>query len=325
MKQLIARQLLIKLANNNSPIESIEQLQAVFPDDAQDALSHIKLRVEAGEEITPLIGQLSGRDKEVTYNNLIDALYSNGHTTLVPYSDFQGLLQPLWDTIKLAKTKLIANLSYFLWVLATATVVASVAVLFVLPQYGTLFDSFGGTLPGPTRFVLGLTNSTLSTIAVVIYLLLIAALIRFFWQLKKKESGNSLWEIPFSKSIKQNIIEYLVLAYELLLLDVEENKVSRHQIVLSALSKARKFRSQPDQLSELLSDTTKTQLTVAEKTGTLSLELEEALNETLDRIQASANQRVKFINITLKIILILVVWALVSAIYLPIFHMGSII
>jgi type IV pilus assembly protein PilC len=90
-----------------------------------------------------------------------DALYCN----LVEAGEAGGILEQLLDRLALYQEKTIAiknkiksALMYPVAVLVVAFVVLTVIMIFVIPAFKDVFKSFGADLPGPTLFVIALSE-----------------------------------------------------------------------------------------------------------------------------------------------------------------------
>jgi type IV pilus assembly protein PilC len=90
-----------------------------------------------------------------------DALYSN----LVGAGEQSGALDALLDRLATYKEKILAikskikgALFYPIAVVSVAFGVVAVMMLFVIPQFKSVFTSFGAELPAPTLFVMGMSD-----------------------------------------------------------------------------------------------------------------------------------------------------------------------
>ncbi len=90
-----------------------------------------------------------------------DALYCN----LVEAGEAAGILETLLDRLALyqektlaIKAKIKSALMYPVAVMVVAFVVVAVIMIFVIPAFKQVFTSFGADLPGPTLFVMGMSE-----------------------------------------------------------------------------------------------------------------------------------------------------------------------
>ncbi len=104
-------------------------------------------------------------------NNLADALakhplhFDDLYVSLVRAGEAAGILESLLDKIATYKEKTEAikgkikkALFYPIAVLVMAFVVTAVLMIFVIPQFATLFEDFGADLPAMTLFVVAMSN-----------------------------------------------------------------------------------------------------------------------------------------------------------------------
>ncbi|MDD2545496.1 MAG: type II secretion system F family protein [Burkholderiaceae bacterium] len=90
-----------------------------------------------------------------------DSLYCN----LVEAGEAAGILEALLDRLALymekteaIKSKIKSALMYPISVVVVAFIVVTVIMIFVIPAFKEVFTSFGADLPGPTLFVMGLSE-----------------------------------------------------------------------------------------------------------------------------------------------------------------------
>lgn len=95
------------------------------------------------------------------YPMYFDSLYCN----LVEAGEAAGILEALLDRLALymekteaIKSKIKSALMYPISVVVVAFVVVAVIMIFVIPAFKEVFTSFGADLPGPTLFVMGMSE-----------------------------------------------------------------------------------------------------------------------------------------------------------------------
>jgi len=95
------------------------------------------------------------------YPLYFDALFCN----LVHAGEQAGILETLLDRLANYKEKIIAikskikaALFYPVAIIAVAFIITAVIMIFVIPAFKQVFTSFGADLPGPTLFVMGLSD-----------------------------------------------------------------------------------------------------------------------------------------------------------------------
>lgn len=112
----------------------------------------LKASVESGNSLTEAL-----REHPLQF----DDLYCN----LVQAGEQAGILDDILDKVAVYKEKTEAikakikkALFYPIAVMVVAAIVVTILLLFVVPQFETIFDDFGATLPGPTLIVIGMSK-----------------------------------------------------------------------------------------------------------------------------------------------------------------------
>jgi type IV pilus assembly protein PilC len=115
-------------------------------------LMDIKMEVETGNSLTTAFRK---------YPLYFDALFCN----LVQAGEQAGILDSLLDRLATYKEKILAikgkiksALFYPISIIVVAFIITAVIMIFVIPAFKELFTSFGADLPGPTLFVMELSD-----------------------------------------------------------------------------------------------------------------------------------------------------------------------
>ncbi|MBL8481870.1 MAG: type II secretion system F family protein [Rhodocyclaceae bacterium] len=115
-------------------------------------LSEIRTEVETGSSLTQAFRK---------YPQHFDALFCN----LVAAGEQAGILDNLLDRLATYREKILAVKSkiksamfYPLSVIIVAIVITAVIMIFVIPEFKKVFQSFGADLPAPTLFVIALSD-----------------------------------------------------------------------------------------------------------------------------------------------------------------------
>lgn len=126
------------------------------------ALQNIKEAVESGSTFADALAK---------HPKIFDQLYVN----LIAAGEVGGILDTILNRLaayiekamKLAK-QVKGAMVYPATIISIAVVVIGVILVFVIPTFAKMFADFGGTLPGPTLFVIGLSNFLKKYIVVII-------------------------------------------------------------------------------------------------------------------------------------------------------------
>ncbi|MFO1318526.1 MAG: type II secretion system F family protein [Burkholderiales bacterium] len=115
-------------------------------------LMDIKMEVETGNSLTTAFRK---------YPLYFDDLFCN----LVQAGEQAGILDSLLDRLATYKEKIVAikgkiksALFYPISIIVVAFIITAVIMIFVIPAFKELFTSFGADLPGPTLFVMAISD-----------------------------------------------------------------------------------------------------------------------------------------------------------------------
>ncbi|MHB8622848.1 MAG: type II secretion system F family protein [Sulfuricaulis sp.] len=118
----------------------------------QNVIMSIKQDIESGTALAPALGK---------FPLYFDALYCN----LVQAGEQAGILDGILDKvatykekIESIKGKIKSALFYPAAVVVVAFIITAVLLVFVIPQFQSLFSSFGADLPAMTKMVIGLSQ-----------------------------------------------------------------------------------------------------------------------------------------------------------------------
>ena len=119
----------------------------------QDLIMDVKATVEGGSSLAESLA------KHPLY---FDGLYCS----LVHAGEQAGILENLLDKIATYKEKVEAikgkikkALFYPIAIMGVAFIITAILLIFVIPQFESMFTSFGGDLPAMTKFVVGLSHA----------------------------------------------------------------------------------------------------------------------------------------------------------------------
>ena len=144
-------------------------------------LNEIRTDVETGSNLSQAFA------RQPKY---FDKLFCN----LVGAGEQAGILDSLLDRIALYKEKMLAikgkiksALFYPAAVVVVAALVISVMMLFVIPEFKSVFTSFGADLPAPTLFVIALSDAFVAY-WYILFGALIATIVGIAWSYKRSRA-----------------------------------------------------------------------------------------------------------------------------------------
>ena len=120
-------------------------------------LFDVKTEVETGSSLAAAVSSAAFRK----YPLYFDALFCN----LVAAGEQAGILETLLDRLATYKEKILAiqskiksALFYPIAIIAVAFIITAVIMIFVIPAFKQVFEAFGADLPGPTVFVMTVSD-----------------------------------------------------------------------------------------------------------------------------------------------------------------------
>jgi len=228
-------------------------------------------------------------------------------------------------------------------VFAAAFLVTSVLLIWVIPTFAEVFTSFGAALPAPTRFVIALSNFMVAN-----GLVLFAALIAFFWMMRRFVKTDRGKQVLHPLSLKLPVLGDLVrkvaiarftrtlgtmISSGVPILDALLicGKTAGNKVVEREISHVRASISEGKPIAEPLMDSVifppmvVQMINVGETTGALDAMLNKVADFYDDEVDNAVNALKQLIEPIMILILGTIVGGLVIAMYLPIFKLGSVI
>ncbi|MEO3678237.1 type II secretion system F family protein [Rheinheimera sp. FR7-31] len=301
-------------------------------------MQKISVKIQAG---LPLSDTLREHPK------YFDDLYCD----LVKSGEASGSLDKIFDRLALYKEKAEALKSkikkamfYPVAVIVVAAIVTSILLIFVVPQFASIFAGFGAELPAFTLFVLGISEGMQKYWWVVL-----AGLIATFYIVRKTYNSNlkfRTWadgriiKLPVIGNILNKaavaryartlsttfaagvpLIEALESAagasgnevYKNAILFIREEVSSGNQMYLAM--------KQTDQFPEMVIS----MVSIGEETGALDSMLAKVANIYEQEVDDAVDGLTALLEPMIMAVLGVVIGGLIIAMYLPIFQMGSIV
>jgi type IV pilus assembly protein PilC len=229
-------------------------------------------------------------------------------------------------------------------VTAVAILVIVIIMLFVVPTFSKMFTQLGGTLPLPTRMVIGLSNF-IAGIGGLITLIVIIAAIVFIVQFRKAEKGKTitdsiLLKLPiFGTLLKKVAVAKFTRTLGTLvssgvpILDCLEitAKTSGNKVVEYSILDVRKevvggkTLADPIKKAKVFPPMVTHMVAVGESTGALDAMLSKIADFYDDEVDAAVSNLTAMMEPVLMIFLGTTVGFIVVAMYLPIFKLITLI
>lgn len=241
------------------------------------------------------------------------------------------------------KAKIKKALLYPIVTLCFAIIITVVMLVFIVPQFESLFSSFGTALPLPTRMTIQLSRALLHHW--ILFVFAIMAPILLFTILKKRISrfrqflDKRILKLPLiGKILQKNMIARFASTLSLSLtsglliieaLDMIKNIIN-NTLFYDALTQIKKLTEQGKPLNLSLKSTKMfpnmvlQMVAIGEEAGKLS----EMLNKVADYYEAEIDQLIdgvsQLIEPVMMLFLGLIIGGLIITMYLPIFKLGTV-
>jgi type IV pilus assembly protein PilC len=280
------------------------------------------------------------------YPNIFDDLFVN----LVAAGESGGILdvilQRLSNYMEKAmklKSKVKGAMTYPASVLVISIAVVALLLVKVIPVFQKMFEGFGGELPGPTQFLISLSQYAQKYFLVAIIAL--AIVVYAFRRYYKTEKGTLLIDGLILKSpvfgplLKKVAVARFTRTMATMMtsgVPILEglaivSKTAGNKIVENALIRVRKSISEGKTIAEPLLETgifppmVVQMIAVGEATGALDAMLSKIADFYDDEVDAAVNAMTALLEPFMMVFLGGVVGGMIIAMYLPIFKMASVV
>ena len=241
------------------------------------------------------------------------------------------------------KSQIKAAMVYPTAIMAVALIVVSVLLVFVIPIFAKMFADFGGALPGPTQFVMGVSEFMQSYI---VFMLIGAGGAGFglkkYYETKggRYQIDKLMLKLPVAGDLIRKIsVAQFTRTFGTLLqsgVPIMEGleivaRIAGNIIVQNAIMEARTSVGEGKTLSEPLGKTgvfppmVVQMINVGEATGALDAMLGKIADFFDDEVDAAVSALTALLEPMLMVFLGTVIGFIVIAMYLPIFKMASVV
>lgn len=276
------------------------------------------------------------------------AVFGDLYVNMVAAGELGGILDTILNRLSKyieknirLKRQVKAALFYPATIVAVAFIVIVVLLVYVIPIFAKMFTDFGGTLPAPTRMVIGASNFMRGNILIIIGIMV--AVILGARKYYKTQNGrlvvdNIVLKMPVFGMLarKISVAKFTrtlgtLISSGVPILDGLEivAKTSGNKVVEKAIYATRQSISEGKTLSEPL-ETTKVfppmvvqMIAVGETTGALDAMLSKIADFYDEEVDSTVGILTSLLEPMLMIFLGIVIGFIVVAMYLPIFKMAG--
>src|SRR5438477_6586816 len=276
-------------------------------------------------------------------------VFSDLYTSLVQAGEIGGILDTilirlanyLEKAVKL-KSKIKGAMIYPSCIVAAAISVTAVLLIWVIPVFAEVFESFGHALPAPTQFVINLSHFTIDHIWYLVAIPIIAAIaIRYAYKTEQAHVAidRFLLRLPiFGPLIRKSAVARFTRTLGTLvssgvpILDALSitARTAGNKVVEYAIMNARQSISNGQTIADPLIESKVfppmvcQMISVGETTGALDTMLQKIADFYEDEVDNMVNNLMSLLEPAVILFLGVVIGGLVISMYLPIFKLGAV-
>ena len=301
----------------------------------QDILRQVRHDVANG---TPLAEAMAKHPK--IFTDLYTSMVSAGEAGGILDTILTRLAGSLEKALRL-KSSLTGALIYPLSIITVAVAVSAVLLIFVVPVFARMFDSFGQALPLPTQLAIQLSNFLQASISQL--LIVLVGLSLGLRGLYRTQAGRSIIDrgvlrfplfgplirkaavARFTRTLATLLSSGVPLPEALLVTGSTAGNTVIERAVLAAHHAIRqgKTLSEPLAASQVFPPLVSHMIEVGEQTGALDRMLEKIADFYEQEVDATVANLSALLEPVVIVFLGLVIGGLVVAMYLPIFTLGA--
>ena len=325
----------------NSGLSLLRSLYILAEQTENKALARIVDLVRADVEKGASLSQALARHPKA-FNRLYVAMVKAGETGGVLDSVLLQVAATIEKQVEL-KRKIKSAMTYPVVVFGLVLVIVSAMLLFVVPMFKNLYGELGGTLPLPTRLLIGI-----STVVTKFFPVLVLLLAAGSWSLRrwvKTEKGRAIWDamklrVPvFGKLVHKTALTRFSRTLAVLLrsgvpilesLEITSDTVNN--VVMSdaikdvqAAVKTGESIAKPLATHEVFPPMVVQMMAVGEETGALDTMLEKIGDFYDQEVEATVNALTSLLEPLLIVVMGGAVGGMVIALYMPMFNIIKLI
>jgi type IV pilus assembly protein PilC len=335
---IFTRQLATMITSGLPLVQSLDILSNQLESPTLRAITRtVKEKIEGGARFAETL-----RDYPNSFDDLYVSLVVAGEEGGMLDSILSRLSNYIEKSVKLKK-KVKSALIYPSAIVVVAIGVVLVLLLFVIPVFEGMFSSFGKALPLPTQIAINLSKFVKSTILYMIPALVI--LVFVFRRYYKTDNGRRtvdrlMLKIPVVGLLLQKaavarvtrtLSTLLTSGVSILESLTIVSKTAGNKIIEDALVRARADISEGRSISDPLKESgvfppmTVQMIQIGESTGALDSMLNKIADFYEEDVDTLVGNLTSLLEPVLMVFLGIVLGALVIAMYLPIFQLGSVV
>ncbi len=333
-----SRQMAAMLSAGMPIVTAMETIEEQTPNpNFRLALLDVRRSIEGGASFSESLQQLP---------DIFDTLYINMVKAGEQSGQFAETMRRIGDLLEAnarLKRKVKSAMTYPVVVLSMALIIATGMIIFIVPVFADMYKDFGGQLPGPTQFLVTISNF-LKKYAVVIVPVIVGGV----WLFKQwSRTASGAWALD-SFALKAPVVGVLVqkvavARFAKTLSQLVQSgvpilgaleivaKASGNRVIEKSVMDARLAVEHGDPLSVGLSDKAGIpsivvrMMAAGEKTGKVDEMLESVAKTFDDEVEAMLASLTSMLEPLLMVFLGIIIGGIVICMFLPIFKMGDLV
>ncbi|MEA3055782.1 MAG: type pilus assembly protein PilC [Actinomycetota bacterium] len=302
-----------------------------------EIVTEVRLDVEKGASLSQAIGR-----HPKAFNRLYVAMVRAGEVGGVLDRVLLQLADIIEKQVEL-KRKIKSAMTYPVAVLVLVLLIVTAMLIFVVPTFETLYADLGGTLPLPTRLLLGVSRIVTKWAPIII--IVEAAFVWFFKKWIQSETGRARWDafklrVPvFGKLVHKTAMTRFARTLAVLLRSgvpiLEALEITSETVNNTVVAKAVKETQEavkrgesiaaPLERHEIFPPMVVQMLAVGEETGQVDVMLEKVSDFYDQEIEATVDALTSLLEPLLIVVMGGAVGSMVIALYMPMFQIINLV
>ena len=331
-----SRQMAAMLAAGMPIVTALETIEEQIANPSfRQALGEVKRSIEGGASFSESLQQFPDIF-DVLYVNMVRAGEQSGQ-----FAETMRRIGELLEANARLKRKVKSAMTYPVVVMSMALIIAAGMIIFIVPVFAGMYKDFGKDLPGPTQFLVDLSNGVKKYALVIVPVILIAV-----WAFKRwKKTPAGTWALDrfalrapvigvlvqkvsvarFAKTLAQLVKSGVPILGALEIVA----KASGNRVIEAAIMDARRSVEHGDTLSVGLTgkvgipSLVVRMMAAGEKTGKVDEMLESVAETYDDEVEAMLAALTSMLEPLLMVFLGVIIGSIVICMFLPIFKMSE--